>query len=540
MVIHEPRSADTHDHFNKSDWTALKGSIESVVEEELNYLHEYKFTRDCDVLPDSLLSCASYLYYLLMKQPTEDIVLVDFDDEAVSPRIGKRMRTSSEVEKLLHKIRPCDKKFVWRWFVVLGGAVNRRPVLPLPAHEISAIVRLCAHCTDDLTYESQFKALYRIGQYLVDSPYADTIDWDAIARGVFKCACKYQSVHSVELLQFILANRLCPPKLVLEIYNSIVSGPVDEMNIKCLSLMYQMEDFKEMVADTLLSNDDIVQFLNSSGGLILSRSCFSNAIEWFLICLDLGTRADQVVHQSLKLTPFDESIEGIMQRIEMKAIDPAFEITVDDKMPPRETRKIQSGDINQVLIRKLFKYIYAEANESQHISVVVELMLRQLEFTVRFLSKLTTVVKISEAGPRTGDILLKFEGTLSGLTKAFKSQITEDGPVINKLLECLNYFLVVDYTRELKPVLDSSGFLLQAAIWTHHQFIAEGDRRKIKSLRGEGGSTSAVYNRNSLVMEILLRLGAIQEGLLKEYWFDTEINTATDVTIAVAILKVGH
>lgn len=68
MVIHEPLIEDsTHNHYKKADWNALKDSIEKVVEQELNFLHEYKFSRDLDVLPDSLMACASYLYYLVSR-----------------------------------------------------------------------------------------------------------------------------------------------------------------------------------------------------------------------------------------------------------------------------------------------------------------------------------------------------------------------------------------------------------------------------------------------------------------------------------------
>lgn len=67
MVIHEPPLHETtsHENYKLTDWSAIKTSIEKVIEMEVNYLNEYKFTRDLGVLPDALLTTASYLYYLV-------------------------------------------------------------------------------------------------------------------------------------------------------------------------------------------------------------------------------------------------------------------------------------------------------------------------------------------------------------------------------------------------------------------------------------------------------------------------------------------
>lgn len=68
MVIHEPlQKRASHENYNFDHWSAIKSSIEKVIESEINYLDEYKFTRDSGVLPEAFLSCASYFYYLVKK-----------------------------------------------------------------------------------------------------------------------------------------------------------------------------------------------------------------------------------------------------------------------------------------------------------------------------------------------------------------------------------------------------------------------------------------------------------------------------------------
>lgn len=394
---------------------------------------------------------------------------------------------------------------------------------------------------DDLSYERQFKALYRICQYLVscDKEHTTT-QWEDITQGIQKCATKYQSIHSIELLQYVLSQQLCSPKLILEIYNQIIAAPFDEMNVRTLTLLYQTKEFREIIGDQLMDPDHIVNYLNSHGGLVLTRPCFPVAIEWVFICLNIPKKDFQkdikggLEIKSIEITKAEIDIKEIMNSLQVKAITANCHTDNDrdHSIPPHI---IRPSDINKTLVRKLFKSIFADAKQSQHISVIVELMLRQLEFTTRFLQELAKVIIISEAGSLLDDIFVRFEGTLKALTKAFKSQISEDGVVINKLLEYLNYFLSVDYVKELKPVLSSSGFLLQVAIWTHHQFVASGT--EAKALTDEAGTKNVVVKRNSLVFEIILRLGAIEEDLLKEYWFETEINSAIDIKSTFAILK---
>lgn len=68
MVIHKPLLLGAQkitDEFKASDWNTILESIEATVDLEINYLNEYKFTRDLPVLAESLLSCAAYYYYLV-------------------------------------------------------------------------------------------------------------------------------------------------------------------------------------------------------------------------------------------------------------------------------------------------------------------------------------------------------------------------------------------------------------------------------------------------------------------------------------------
>lgn len=161
------------------------------------------------------------------------------------------------------------------------------------------------------------------------------------------------------------------------------------------------------------------------------------------------------------------------------------------------------------------------------LSTSVQLMLRQLEFTARFLQRLSSVLDISKATDLLEDVFVKIEENLKALTSAFKSQISDDEAVINKLLDYLNDFLSVDYVKDLKPVLKRTGFLLQTAIWTHHQMVLTEKRDK------------GTVNRNARVISNILRLGSMDEGILKEYWFEHEINSATNVMVAFNLLKVG-
>lgn len=546
MLIHEPRFTHTSTHYKRSEWTALKCSIGSVVEAEIKYLNEHKFSRDIDVLPDAICSCASYLFYLRLKQPSNDKVEVleisDEEQEDVSPRLEKRTRTSSEFEQLLNRIRPNDKKFVWRWFVILGSALHQRPFLTVPHNEISALVHLCSQCIEEMSYERQFKALYRICLFLLEAYHGETVNWEAITRGAFKLAAKYQSAHSLELLQFSVANSLCSPQLVLEIYSAIITVPMNEPNLRTLCLLYQLEGFSEIAGEELLESGQIVQYLNSNGGLVLSRQCFTCAIEWICVCLNIP-RAENgepsCPIKSLELTTFEVDIEKTSKAIHIKSLKMPEEEAKEKKKEQMHSCRIKPSEINKSLIRKLFRSIFAEAAESQHISGVVKLMLRQVEFTARFLQHIGTAVDMAAAGTLTDDILVRLEGSLKGLAKAFQSQLSEDNEVINQILEFLSSFLSVDYVKNLKPVLVSTGFLLQSAIWAHHQFLSEENRDAlIAQPRDEGiGSVKAISKRNSLVIEIILRLGSIQESVFKDYWFEGDLNSATDVIASFQILK---
>lgn len=537
MVIHEPIYL-TDDHqettYTKSDWSAIKMSIERVVEMELNYLNEYKFTRDLDVLPDALLSCASYFYYLLIRSPLEEN-LVDLTDE-IAPRNEKRMRSSSELEKILTRLRPKDKKFVWRWLVVLGAVLHKRPLLELSQSELQELIRSCSENVDFLSFDNQFKALYRICNYLV-ATQAINLEWESIVQGVHKATIKFQSSQAVELLQFTLENRLCSPKLILEVFKHITESPADEASIKTLALLCTTPEYKEILSDPQLEKDLVGKYLNSNGHLILARSSYENAIQLVFALLDipvLGRDNNSRAIKCLIETRFELEVAEMMRQIEFKSncIPKTFHKDVKIKSKGSSIGiSLTPPDINKFLFRRLFKTVFIEIKDSanQQLSAAVQLMLRQLEFTARFMQRLSSVLDISKAAELLEDVFLKMEGNFKALTSAFKSQISDDEAVINKLLEYLNDFLSVDYVKDLKPVLKRSGFLLQTAIWTHHQMVIPQTTEKLDK---------GAVKRNAMVISNLLRLGSMEEGILKEYWFEHEINSATNVIVAFDILKV--
>lgn len=546
MVIHEPLFAVTNNQYKLSDWIAVRSLIKQVVEKELDHLHEYKFTRDLDVLPDHLLSCAAYLYYLLIKQPTvevdDDILEISDDLEEVSPPNQKRMKTSSVLEKLLNKIRPHEKKFVWRWFVALGSALHLRPALDLPANEINALVELCSFCVDELTYDRQFKALYRICQYLVETNSIERVCWDAITNGVYKLATKFQSQIAMELLQFVLASQLCSPKLTLKIYTAIKTTPVDNINLKCLTLMYRTDAHKEILGDSLMDNEEIIQYLNSNGGFILSRKSFANSLEWLLICLNIPMANNKNHHsadnnyQCLESTPFEVEMKRITLQLEFK--DTFKRNTNLEELHSTEFNPpVELESVNRSLLRKIFKSIFVDVDDKQHVSMVIQLKLQQLEITTMFLEKLSVVQSIKELDNFTSDILKRFEEILKALNKLFRYEISEKNSV-NQVLEAVRNFLSIDYIKTKQKLLVETGFTKTVALWTFHQLAQEKNVQETKLMSENGTTSNSIIKRNALVLEVLVRIGAIDETTLRDYWDQIKINNVTDIKLAFEILKV--
>lgn len=459
-----------------------------------------------------------------------------------TPRSEKRMRISSLFENMLSLIRPNDKIFNWKWFVILGSVLNQRPLLKeFPESEVAVLVRITTQALDSFTFDIQFKGLYQILQYLIDSG-ADRVPWREITQGIYKLALKFQSSHSMELLHFVVHNQLCESKLILEIYKNTMASPAYEMGVKTLSLLFHTKRFREIVREPTMERDLVVEYLNSNGPLVLKQAYFERIVELVLILLNIPERRKDPLFVPRVLTQktvFELEMEDLLKKLAFKAIVVSKNGTSSNKDCSEEI-VVKPEDVNRSLFRSLVKTIFIDTVSDSDTSVahVAQILLRQLEFATMFLGRISTVMDMSKATILLDKIFVNFESNLSALTVAFKSQISEDNGVINKLLEYLNNLLSVNYLRELKPVLESTGFIAQAAIWTHNQYLEPGDdiRDVVTTDDGKSSLRNPAIRRNALVIENILRLGSIKERILNDHWIN--IASATNIMVSFHIMKV--
>lgn len=421
--------------------------------------------------------------------------------------------------------------------MILGSTLNLRPVLKTPSSmEIKVLFQITSQSLEGFQFDIQFRGLYQIFQYLIEAKTV-AIPWQDVTSGVFKLALKYQSQHSMELLQFMVHNQLCAPKLILEIYKNITESPADEMSIRTLILLFRTSGFREILREPTMEWDLIEKYLNSNGPLVMKQSFFETILDLIVVILNIPVQGYSFTTKTLsQKTAFDEKMERVQTKLTFKAIViPAATVA---KITPKAFH-LNPGDVNNSLFRLLVKTIFFETTAERNVAHTVQILLRQLEFATRLLGRLNSVMDISQSSNLMEKFLMNYESNLRALTTAFKSQISEDGGVVNKLLEYLISFLSVDYLRELKPVLESTGFLSQVAIWAFSQYVEPDENKRKVFISDDDGKSSmrnAKTRRNALVIETILRLGSVKEGILHDHWID--IGGATNVMVSFNMFKV--